>query len=61
MGVAYGSSVMAKQKITIKHTTTLLIDADGAIRSGQAVVTTILDQPSQPSGVTLPLSMEPTQ
>ena len=52
---------MAKQKITINHITTLLIDADGAIHSGQAVVTTILDQPSQPSGVTLPLSMEPTQ
>ena len=41
MGVAYGSSVMAKQKVTINHTTTLLIDADGAIHSGQAVVTTI--------------------
>ena len=39
MGVAYGSSVMAKQKVN--HTTTLLIDADGAIHSGQAVVTTI--------------------
>ena len=42
MGVAYGSSVMAKRNDhRSTTTTTLLIDADGAIHSGQAVVTTI--------------------
>lgn len=60
MGVTYGSSVMARQTTTINHTTNRRIDADGAIHPGEAVVT-ILEQRSQPSGVTPPLSMEPTQ